>query len=1137
MSNFAFLSAEWPDLFDEAQRAERLARVDPRTSCFYARRALELTVNWLYRFDSTLNEPTRDDLHGLITEPTLVALVGSTLQRKMDVIRRIGNRAVHRREPVHPSDAVKVAAELFHVLYWVARTYTRDPAHLPADTLVFDASVIKRPATPAERVKQQAELKKLEEEHARRDAELAEERARSEALNAEVERLRAQVAEAKAANSARADRHDYNEAQTRDLFIDLMLKEAGWSLDGEHDREYPVTGMPNTSGSGRIDYVLWDDDGRPLAVVEAKRARRSPAEGQQQAKLYADALEARFNRRPVIFYTNGYDTYLWDDTLYPPRQVRGFYTKDELRLLVQRRARQALAGVAVNPDIAGRPYQKEAIRRVGAAFESGRRKALVVMATGAGKTRTTVALVDQLMRAGWVKRVLFLADRTALVTQAVNAFKTHLGDSNPVNLTTEPGADGRVYVSTYPTMMNLIDRTDDGMRRFGPGYFDLVVVDEAHRSVYQKYREIFAYFDALLLGLTATPKDEVDRNTYRLFELEAGAPTYVYSLEDAARDGYLVLPKTVAVPLRFQREGIRYDDLSEEEKAEWDALDWGEEEPPDEVDSEAVNKFLFNADTVDKALEVLMTRGHKVAGGDRLGKTIIFAKNNAHAEFIEQRFNANYPEYRGGFARVITHRSDYAQNLIDQFATPDRAPHIAISVDMLDTGIDVPEVVNLVLFKLVRSKTKFWQMIGRGTRLRRDLFGPGRDKEDFLVFDLCGNVEFFNQDLPASEGHIAPSLGERLLRQRLEVLRVLDERGAAAGEEEPEEDGTRSEAGLRRDLARHLHRTVTGMDPDSFLVRPHRRQVEFYSDYAHWRRLRPEDYDEIAAHLAGLPSGHRADDDTEEAKRFDLWALRLQLGRLTGDLAGEERIRGRVQELASALLEKTSIPGVRQQQEFLEEVAGEEWWVDVTAPMLESMRRRMRSLVRLVDRTQRTVVYTDFADELGEVSETVLRGVPVDAARDRLEGRLRRFLRGHEDLPAVRKLRSAVPVDAAELADLERSLLDADVCTAEELREAEREHGGGLGRLVRVLLGLDRDAVEAVFAAFQRERSLTAAQTRFVEMMVGSLESNGTLDVGALYESPFTALAPNGPEDLFGDADIDALVAVLERIEATAVPS
>ncbi|MFD0801653.1 DEAD/DEAH box helicase family protein, partial [Streptomonospora algeriensis] len=776
MSNFAFLSAEWPDLYDEARRAERLARVDPRTSCFYARRTLELAVAWLYEADSALEEPRKKTLDARLSEPSMRTLTGPVVNNKMHAIRMKGNDAVHGpAEPVPAKDSVRIAAELFHVMYWLARNYTRDEANLPADGIAFDADVVKRPAAPGEQQqKNRAELKALEDEFARKDAELAAERERNAALDAELADLRAQVAEAKAANAARSDTHDYNEDQTRDLFIDVMLREAGWTLDGEHDREYPVTGMPNASGTGRADYVLWDDDGRPLAVVEAKRTKRSPAEGRHQARLYADALEAESGQRPVVFYTNGYDTWLWDDAVYPPREVRGFYTKEELRLLIQRRARASPAGIAVNPGIAGRPYQLRAIRRIGEEFESGRRTALVVMATGAGKTRTTVALVDQLMRAGWVKRVLFLADRKALVTQTVNAFKQHLPDSNPVNLVTERRTEGRVYVSTYPTMMGLIDETDGERRRFGPGHFDLVVVDEAHRSVYQKYGEIFAYFDSLLLGLTATPKDEVDRNTYRLFELENGQPTDVYSLEDAAADGYLVMPKAVSVPLQFQREGIRYDDLSEEEKDAWDAAEWGEDgEVPDRVEADEVNTYLFNADTVDKALEVLMRRGYRVAGGDRLAKTIVFAKNNAHAEFIAERFNAAYPEFKGGFAQVITHQSDYAQNLVDRFADPGREPHIAISVDMLDTGIDVPEVANLVLFKLVRSKTKFWQMIGRGTRLSPDLFGPGRDKEDFLVFDLCQNIEFFNQDLPSSEGHVAPSLGERLLRERLELLRVL----------------------------------------------------------------------------------------------------------------------------------------------------------------------------------------------------------------------------------------------------------------------------------------------------------------------------------------------------------------------------
>src|SRR5688572_9570514 len=384
------------------------------------------------------------------------------------------------------------------------------------------------------------------------------------------------------------------------------------------------------------------------------------------------------------------------------------------------------------------------------------------------------------MRCNWVKRVLFLADRRALVRQAVRAFAKHLPSSSPVNLVTEKEAEGRIFVSTYPTMMGLIDDTADGQRRFGVGHFDLVIIDEAHRSVFQKYRAIFDYFDSLLVGLTATPKDEVDRNTYGLFDLENGVPTDAYSLEEAVRDGFLVPPQAVSVPLKFQREGIKYDELSEEDKDQWDALEWDDEGTvPDRVEAEAVNKWLFNKDTVDKVLEHLMTRGLKVAGGDRLGKTIIFAKNQEHAKFIADRFNANYPHYKGEFARVITFKTEYAQSLIDNFSNKEKAPHIALSVDMLDTGIDVPEIVNLVFFKLVRSKTKFWQMVGRGTRLCPELFAPGQDKQCFYLFDYCQNLEYFSQNPETTDGASAASLGKRLFTTRLELIGELDGRQAA----------------------------------------------------------------------------------------------------------------------------------------------------------------------------------------------------------------------------------------------------------------------------------------------------------------------------------------------------------------------
>jgi type I restriction enzyme R subunit len=945
-SNFTFLHAEWPALFSEAGKAEQAALTDPRTACFYSRRTLELAVVWLFQAEGgrggKLQMPYKPDLSAFLFEPSFKVLVGPSLHTKMDVIRKQGNNAVHSTRPITAADATAVLRELFQVAFWLARNYSRHVAARPDPALQFRADLLPRTAadaaaTQASAQATQAALQKLADELAARDAALAAAQQKTQALDAELAQLRAEVTAAKAANTATPDTHDYDEAQTRDLYIDLLLKESGWKLDQPRDREFEVQGMPNNEGKGYVDYVLWGDDGKPLAVVEAKRTRRDARVGQQQARLYADCLQAQCGQRPLIYTTNGYEHWFWDDATYPPRPVQGFHKKDELQRLVQRRtSAKPLAAATINPAIVERHYQLRAIRRIGETFEKDRqRKALVVMATGAGKTRTVIALVDQLMRANWAKRILFLADRVALVNQAANAFKVHLPDAAAVNLVTEKATEGRVYVSTYPTMMGLINETDEGLRRFGVGHFDLIIVDEAHRSIYQKYKAIFAYFDALLVGLTATPKDEIDRNTYGLFGLEDGVPTDAYGLEDAIAEGYLVPPRAVSVPLKFQREGIKYAELSDDERAQWDELDWDEEgHAPDEVGAEAVNKWLFNLDTVDKVLELLMTRGHRVAGGDRLGKTIVFAKNNAHANFIAERFNANYPHYAGQFARVITYQTEYAQSLIDDFSVKNKAPHIAISVDMLDTGIDVPEVLNLVFFKIVRSKAKFWQMVGRGTRLCKDLFGPEQDKQEFLIFDFCQNLEFFSQNLEGSKGNVAEPLSQRLFKTRLELLGVLDERltadGRAAGEKVAGFGLT--EAVIRADTAQQLHSVVAGMRLDNFVVRPQRRWVEAWSQTTAWHKVSADQLSELAAHVSGLPSAVR--DDDEDAKRFDLLMLRTQLGCLQADV-GYARLREQVRALADGLLELGSIPDVKKHMVLIEAVAGEEWWQDVTLPMLE----------------------------------------------------------------------------------------------------------------------------------------------------------------------------------------------------------
>ncbi|MGI8721441.1 MAG: type I restriction-modification enzyme R subunit C-terminal domain-containing protein [Geodermatophilaceae bacterium] len=590
------------------------------------------------------------------------------------------------------------------------------------------------------------------------------------------------------------------------------------------------------------------------------------------------------------------------------------------------------------------------------------------------------------------------------------------------------------------------------------------------------------------------------------------------------------------MPLKFVRQGIRYDELSEDEKDEWDSLEWSEDgDVPDMVGAEELNKWLFNADTVDKALSTLMTNGHRVAGGDRIGKTIIFAKNTDHAQFIAQRFDLAYPEHAGHLARVITYRTEYAQSLIDGFSVRDKAPHIAISVDMLDTGIDVPEIVNLVFFKLVRSKTKFWQMIGRGTRLCFDLYARGGDKKNFYVFDFCQNLEFFNQSGATSEGSLQKSLGQRLFEARLGLVTGLD---LLAGDEDadagPDPDGTKSEHGLRTNTAAHLHRLVQGMNLDNFVVRPERRWVEAYADWEPWRHLTREAASDVAEHLAALPSTLR--DDDEQAKRFDLLVLRIQLAMLDGDHMLAERLRQQVQEIASALLSQTAIPSVAAQQQLLDEVAGDEWWIDVTLPMLELARRRIRGLVRFVEKSKRAIVYTDFADELGEGKVVNLTGISVGTNYERFLAKARAYLRDHEDHVTLQRLRRNKQLTPADLTALERMLLESGAGEEADIaRAAEDAHG--LGLFVRSLVGLDREAATEAFSEFLADTAFTVDQIRFVNLIVEHLTDNGVMEARRLYESPFTDHAPHGPDMIFPDDVLDGLILTLDSVRAHALPT
>jgi type I restriction enzyme R subunit len=1132
-SQFSFLDAEFPDEFASAEWAERHALSDPGPSVIYARKALESGVKWMFDFDRGLPQPYENQLNAYLNEPAFKALANGLVYNVARKIQKAGNKAVHDAKAPSKLEAIEVLSALFQFCFWLAFTYGRESKPDPKIKFNPQLLTVAKMASEAATLAQRQELEVALAEQADKTAAAKQRAAELSMTVAELEAERAELiaevaAAKKAAEAVPAEAHDWSELETRKYKIDALLAEAGWRLADVRDREFEVQGMPNGAGVGYVDYVLWGEDGLPLAVVEAKKTLVSPATGQQQAKLYADCLEKMFGQRPLIFFSNGYEHWLWDDTQSPPRTVQGFLTRDELALSIQRRStRHALATLDIDSKIVERFYQERAIRAIGEHFEHDKqRKALLVMATGSGKTRTVIALADLLMRANWAKRVLFLADRTALVNQAVNAFKAHLPSSSPVNLVTDANQEGRVYVSTYQTMIGKIDELRaDGTRRFGPGYFDLVVIDEAHRSVYRKYRGIFDYFDSFLVGLTATPKDEIDTNTYDLFDLETGVPTDAYGLEEAVNDGFLVPPRGVSVPLKFVREGINYNDLSDEEKEKWDDTDWGEDEegnpldPPDSVDAAKLNTWLFNADTVDKVLETLMTGGIKVAGGDRLGKTVIFAKNQHHADFIYERFIANYPHLdNGNFARVITHSVKYGQSLIDDFSIKDKAPHIAISVDMLDTGIDVPEIVNLVFFKMVRSKTKFWQMIGRGTRLCPNLFGPGDDKTEFKVFDFCQNLEFFSQTLPPAEDSGGIPLGERIFKARLELLQAFDA-AKIVGDE-------------RTSVTETLRVAVESMNGNNFLVRPHLELVERFRTAEAWANVTIGDLASLGDRVAKLPT--ELEPEPEDAKRFDVIMLGAELAVVRGEPF--ERQRQLIIKVAAALEEQQAIPVIAQQLELIQDIQHDEWWIDVTYSMLEEIRKKLRLLVPLIERSKKKIVYTKFTDELGTGVEVELPGTggAIESPEfAQFRKKAEHFLKEHLAETAVAKVRSGEPLTNADIADLQRILVAAGIGDDSTFEQASKK-AGSFGKFIRGLVGLDRAAAKEAFAEFLDEKRYSKNQIQFVTLIIDELTERGVVEIARVYEAPYIALAPEGPETMFVEADLNQILTAIERLTSSA---
>ncbi len=889
MTNFDFLKKEkqFEPFADTAIAAERVFSIDLASCAVNCRRAMEFAVKWMYSVDGALVMPYQDKLVSLLNADEFQDIVGRDIYRRLDYIRQIGNNANHNPKSITKDEAMLALKNLHAFMDFVAYCYGVDYHEKE-----FNETFIMQNTPVIAEASAEIDFEKLRKDNAPQVPQMTERRE-----TREEDYVRKPI--------------DFTEAETRKAYIDVMLTDAGWVRGKNWFDEYSISEMPNKSNAGYADYVLFGEDGKPLAVIEAKKTCVDVAKGRQQAKLYADDLQKHFGRRPIIFLTNGYDTRIWIDQEkgYHERTVSGIYSKRDLEKEFNKMAmRTSLSNIKINDAISNRYYQKEAIKAVCEAFyDRNRRKALLVMATGSGKTRTVISLIDVLIEHGWIKNFLFLADRNSLVTQAKRAFHNLMPDLSLTNLVEEKdNSKARGVFSTYQTMMNCIDESkdDEGGKLFTCGHFDLIVVDEAHRSIYKKYQDIFTYFDALLVGLTATPKDQIDKNTYGIFNLESGVPTYGYDLSQAVADHYLVDYRSIETKLKFPNEGIVYDDLTEDEKEEYEAKFSDEDgNIPDSISGSALNEWVFNIDTIKKVLNTLMTSGLKVEYGSKIGKTVIFAKSHLHAEKILSVWNEEYAHYSAHYCRVIDNYTNYAQSLIDDFSDKTKMPQIVISVDMLDTGIDVPEILNLVFFKKVLSKAKFWQMIGRGTRLCEGLI-DGKDKEEFYIFDFCSNFEFFriNNGL-GKEATAAVSLQEQLVNLKTEIVFKLQSFSYHTDEL----------LLFRAQLIDELLQKIRELNKDNFAVKQHIQYIDRYGRKDAYDALTYENTLEIAEHIAPLVDPEK---DEYIASRFDALMYQLELAYIIG--RNHKKAKKDLRIKVEALPHYGTIPAISAQKNFID---------------------------------------------------------------------------------------------------------------------------------------------------------------------------------------------------------------------------
>lgn len=1090
MPNFDFLNGrqEFSLFAASAVEAEKVFATSSAMCVIGCRKALELAVKWVYTVDNGIQAPYKDNLSALIHEYTFKKQLPPLLFGKIKGIVAFGNMAVHTGKTVPPAFAVQSLKSLFEFIQWVDYSYGSD-----YQVRTFDAQRIPKTHVSLDMQKILAQESLLGEK------------------DAEIERLRQQLAEladkytgAKERNrqSRTITMEDLSEFSTRKIYIDAMLLGMDWELEGpdsDVSQEYEVEGMAGVPGQkGYADYVLWGRDGKPLAVVEAKKACKDPNTGRTQAKLYADCLEPRFGQRPVMFTTNGFDTFFWDDKGGPQRKVSRIFSKTDLERIIERRtSRLPLESITISNAITDRYYQQAAIRSVCEEISRGVRKHLLVMATGTGKTRTAASLVDVLSRGHHITNVLFLADRTALVSQAKDDFKTYLPNMSLCNLcANKDDASARIVFSTYPTIMNAIDRekSKDGGMLFSPAHFDLIVIDESHRSIFKKYRAIFEYFDAILLGLTATPKTEVARNTYEFFELENGVPTYVYDYDTAVHQDHVLVPYyNYEVTTKFLSEGITYEELSDEDKERYEDDFTEDGAMPDSIPSQALNDFVFNQKTVDLVLQDLMERGIMVNGGERIGKTIIFAQNKRHAEFILERFNKLYPQYHGTWASRVVCDDSYAQTVIDNFKEAEKTPYIVVSVDMMDTGIDVPACVNLVFFKKVRSKTKFWQMIGRGTRLCPELTCTDliereeyTGKKRFLIFDYCGNFEYFRQVKHTTEGEVPISLSENIFRKCVRLVAAFQDASKFDGAYQP----------WRRELTELCQGRIAGLNTDLFHVQLALKHVEKFKKPEAFICLSELDQQELTEHIAPLVHFDEAD---AMALRFDNFIYGFILNVLD-ESPLVKRDMARLVTTARLLEKKSSIPQVAAKLPLLRQISDPELWKDIDICKLEDIRRELRALIRFLDEgSKRKDIITILTDPI--LDSTAGIPLPEEDPFESYKMKVNRYIEEHKNSLAIYNLTHNISLTRKDYEELER-VFTQELGSKEDYVKTFGDTPFGL--LIRKIAKLDHEAVLAAFSEFINDQSLNSRQIAFVQKVITHIEQNGYIeDISVLTKAPF----------------------------------